>query len=264
MSYNSLGPACVTSASRRLAAVSSDNRQQQQTKKKSSVSADYQHPCPSLSSPVKVVNSKMMRVNLLRSLPLAAARSTRATPSTTAVRILSGQAESRTSAVRVVMIVVASALRQWSSRLHAHPFSLNFIHNTTVGIAGQCGANVEWRWRCSRQGQCRVRRFSCRRFGELGSKGFSVAHDLWIGLLRRRDDARCRISIRYGSIWYGLSCLSSSIRCHDCGRNSDQQDGARLAKGLRSNARTSLGCFHGILCQWRWILSLFLLGCSRM
>ena len=60
--------------------------------------------------------------------------------------------------------------------------------------------------------------------------------DVWVGLLRRGDDARRCQSIRHGALWHGLSCQSQTERCYDCGGNLDQQDGTSLAKGLRSNA----------------------------
>lgn len=41
--------------------------------------------------------------------------------------------------------------------------------------------------------------------------GLHVAHDLWPGLLRRRDDARCRPPLRHGPLRHCLSCLAGSL-----------------------------------------------------
>ena len=81
-----------------------DHRQQQQT------AAVEIAISPKDTSNTSLLLSTMMRVNALRSLPLAAARSTAVrVPSTGAVRILSGDAQSRTSAVSVAGAVVVSS-----------------------------------------------------------------------------------------------------------------------------------------------------------
>jgi len=43
---------------------------------------------------------------------------------------------------------------------------------------------------------------------------------------------------------------------YDCGWHSHQQDGSRTTTSVRSDARSTMGYFHGQLCQRRRILSL--------
>ncbi len=116
--------------------------------------------------------------------------------------------------------------------------------------------------------------------GEIADKGFLVAN-----LDRVVNWART------GSLWpmtFGLACcavemihaymprydldrlrghpprLTSAKRRNDRCRYINQQDGARAAESLRSDARAALGHQHGELCQRRRLLPLFLLGGTRM
>src|SRR5581483_8641575 len=50
----------------------------------------------------------------------------------------------------------------------------------------------------------------------------------------------------------------------DCCRHADQQDGAGAAPRLRPDAGAALRHLHGLLRQWRRLLSLLLLGRARL
>lgn len=91
---------------------------------------------------------------------------------------------------------------------------------------------------------------------QLGPPILPMAHDLWTRLLRRRNDASLHPTIRSGSPRYYFPCLAASVRCHDCCRNFNQQDGPGLETSLRSDARAEMGHLHGKLRQRRWILPL--------
>lgn len=76
------------------------------------------------------------------------------------------------------------------------------------------------------------------------------------GLLCSRNDAYGRRSIRSGSIWNRISCLSSTIGCYDCCWDFDQQNGSRFTKSvsLVFNAISS-GCEYEKDINWKfyWI-----------
>lgn len=91
-----------------------------------------------------------------------------------------------------------------------------------------------------------------------------MAHDFRSRMLRRRDDALVNPTIRSGSSWYNLPCLSSTIGCHDCGGNPHKQDGTGATTSIRSDARSTMGHLYGQLRERRRILSLQLLGHKRM
>lgn len=71
---------------------------------------------------------------------------------------------------------------------------------------------------------------------QLGKARFDVAHDLWSGLLCRRDDARCHRPLRSGSTGCRVPSLAPSVRCDDRRRYPHQQDGSCSQEGLRSDA----------------------------
>lgn len=91
---------------------------------------------------------------------------------------------------------------------------------------------------------------------QLGPPILLMAYDLWSRLLRRRNDASLDPTLRSGSPRYHFPCVAASVRCHDCGRNLDEQDGPGLETSLRSDARAEMGHLHGQLCQRRRILPL--------
>lgn len=61
-----------------------------------------------------------------------------------------------------------------------------------------------------------------------------VADDLRLGVLRRGDDAHGRSPLRHGPLRGRVQSKSSPVRCHDCSRNADQQDGPGPAEGERT------------------------------
>jgi len=70
---------------------------------------------------------------------------------------------------------------------------------------------------------------------------------------------------RYDAERFGFAPRASSpIRCYDCGRYPVQQNGAGLAQGVRSDARTALCHLDGFVCQRRWLLSLFIFRRTRL
>ena len=56
----------------------------------------------------------------------------------------------------------------------------------------------------------------------------------------------------------------ASVRRDDRRRHAVQQDGAGAAQGLRPDAGAALRHLHGLLRQWRRLLSLFLFGGARL
>ena len=59
-------------------------------------------------------------------------------------------------------------------------------------------------------------------------------------MLRHRDDAFRRATLRHGQIWRRLSCVTTTGRRDDRRRNSHQQDVWSSSQGLRSDARTEV------------------------
>lgn len=103
-----------------------------------------------------------------------------------------------------------------------------------------------------------------RQSDELVSQGIDLAHDFWFGLLCCRDDAVLCCSLWCWSFRNGSSSRSSSIWLDDCCRDFDEQDGSCAEKSVRSDAWAQMGCFHGLLRQWRGILPLLVRSCQRM
>lgn len=63
------------------------------------------------------------------------------------------------------------------------------------------------------------------------SSELAVAHDLWPGVLCRGDDAHGGASLRHGPFWSRLQSQSQTSRRHDCGRDSNQQNGPSSEEG---------------------------------
>lgn len=71
----------------------------------------------------------------------------------------------------------------------------------------------KWSWIC---------RLQSRWTSELGTERIHVAHDIWVSLLRCRNDAFSSPTIWLWSIWDRVPCQPSSIRRDDCGGDIDQ------------------------------------------
>src|SRR5690606_34157845 len=69
---------------------------------------------------------------------------------------------------------------------------------------------------------------------------------------------------RYDVERVGFARLAAPVGRDDRRGDADQQDGAGLAQGLRPDAGAALRHFHGLMRQWRRLLSLFLFGGSRL
>lgn len=91
-----------------------------------------------------------------------------------------------------------------------------------------------------------------------------MAHDFWSRLLCRRNDASLHSPLRPRSPRYNFPCFSPPVGRYDCGWHSHQQDGSSTTTSVRSDARSTMGYFHGQLCQRRRILSLQLFRHKRL
>lgn len=76
-----------------------------------------------------------------------------------------------------------------------------------------------------------------------------MADDLRAVLLCGRDDAPVDSSLRPIPARDHLSSVATTVRRHDRGREAHEQDGTRVATGVRSNAGAPLGYQHGELHQ---------------
>src|SRR5215469_15222127 len=99
-----------------------------------------------------------------------------------------------------------------------------------------------------------------RRSHHLGAYRLADVDDLRARLLRDRDDADVDAALRRGTLRFCAARVAATIGCDDRGRHADQQNGARAAQGLRSDAGAALRHLHGLVRQRRWLLSLFLFG----
>ena len=91
---------------------------------------------------------------------------------------------------------------------------------------------------------------------QLGAPRLPLAHDLRPRLLRHRNDAPLNATLRPGPAGDNFPRLAAPIGRHDRRRHADQQDGPRPPAGVRPDARSALGDFHGQLRQRGRVLSL--------
>lgn len=91
---------------------------------------------------------------------------------------------------------------------------------------------------------------------QLGAPRLPLAHDLRPRLLRRRNDAPIHAALRPRPTGHNLPSLAAPIRRHDRRRYPNEQNGARVTAGVRSDAGSAVGDFDGQLCERRWVLSL--------
>ena len=93
---------------------------------------------------------------------------------------------------------------------------------------------------------------------------FSMATDVWSGVLRRRDDALCSAALRYGSLRRDFPSVATSGWRHSRRGHRHQQDGAGLAHSVRPDAASALRHLDGKLREWRRLLPLLLLCAARL
>ena len=74
----------------------------------------------------------------------------------------------------------------------------------------------------------------------------------------------CACALRSRPLWYRFPAKSAAVGRDDRCWHIDQQNGAGLASGLRSDGRTAMGDLNGFLRQWRWLLPLFLFCRARL
>src|SRR5262249_49584177 len=94
----------------------------------------------------------------------------------------------------------------------------------------------------------------------LGPNRLAHVDDIRARLLRGRNDADVDAALRCGAFRLCATRFSAAVgRDHRRG-HADQQNGSGVSQDLRSHAGTAICDLHGILCERRWLLSLFLFG----
>ncbi|KEY98167.1 NADH-quinone oxidoreductase [Sphingomonas sp. BHC-A] len=98
----------------------------------------------------------------------------------------------------------------------------------------------------------------------MGAHRIAVVDDLRPRLLRGGDDPRQHAPIRHGAFRRRAARVPAPVGRDDRRGNAVQQDGSRVAQGLRPDVQSEICDFDGKLRERRGLLSLQLFGSARL